>query len=226
VGRALGKEGIRQAMRNLREMEERNKMDKRIEDLRAAELSDRDRNFADSLLDQYERTGGLSDKQWYWVVKLAGKSNGGTEQLGDCKVIFDLLTRARAHLKWPKIVFHRDGRTVQMKMAGERSRYAGKVLLTDGRPFGSNEWYGYIEPNGVWVQPSRGVPGDVQVLVKELAADPVKAAADYGHLTGQCCFCNLPLTDARSTTVGYGPVCAGHFGLPWGKQEVTDEDHG
>ena len=33
-----------------------------------------------------------------------------------------------------------------------------------------------------------------------------------------CCFCNRALEDERSTAVGYGPICAGHFGLAWGNR--------
>jgi hypothetical protein len=49
-----------------------------------------------------------------------------------------------------------------------------------------------------------------------MAADPAKAASEYGRLTVHCCFCSLPFTDARSTAVGYGRICAGNYGLPWG----------
>lgn len=41
-------------------------------------------------------------------------------------------------------------------------------------------------------------------------------AAAFGHTTGNCVFCMQPLTDGRSTTVGYGPVCATKNNLPWG----------
>jgi len=27
------------------------------------------------------------------------------------------------------------------------------------------------------------------------------------------------LDDERSVSVGYGPVCAGHYGLPWGEKQ-------
>src|SRR6185436_1560785 len=42
------------------------------------------------------------------------------------------------------------------------------------------------------------------------------AAVAHGHTTGNCSFCARDLTDPRSTSVGYGPICAQHFGLPWG----------
>jgi hypothetical protein len=45
-------------------------------------------------------------------------------------------------------------------------------------------------------------------------------AAEHGHKTGNCCFCSRPLNDARSTEVGYGPVCADKWELPWGTKNA------
>lgn len=44
-----------------------------------------------------------------------------------------------------------------------------------------------------------------------------KQAAVFGHNTGHCVFCSRELTDDRSLTVGYGPICAERNGLPWGE---------
>jgi hypothetical protein len=41
-------------------------------------------------------------------------------------------------------------------------------------------------------------------------------AAAFGHQYGNCVFCSKDLTDDRSVTVGYGPVCAKNNHLPWG----------
>jgi len=32
------------------------------------------------------------------------------------------------------------------------------------------------------------------------------------------------LTDPRSVSMGYGPVCAENYGLPWGETQVTPPD--
>ena len=53
--------------------------------------------------------------------------------------------------------------------------------------------------------------------MKAFAADPVKVAADFGKLNYNCCFCSKGLDDQQSLDVGYGPVCAKHYNLPWGK---------
>lgn len=46
-----------------------------------------------------------------------------------------------------------------------------------------------------------------------LTAEDAKAFGDQHHA---CVFCLQALTDQRSIDAGYGPVCAGHRGLPWG----------
>jgi hypothetical protein len=56
-------------------------------------------------------------------------------------------------------------------------------------------------------------------------------AAAFGHETHRCVFCVRTLTDDRSTEVGYGPVCAARYGLPWGASSTTtaaevDENQG
>lgn len=50
-------------------------------------------------------------------------------------------------------------------------------------------------------------------------ADPLAATISAGRATGTCCFCARELTDTRSVSVGYGPICADHYGLPWGDTE-------
>jgi hypothetical protein len=56
----------------------------------------------------------------------------------------------------------------------------------------------------------------VSALLDELEADPKGFTAAHGKEHGQCCFCGWSLTDERSVCKGYGPICAGHYGLPWG----------
>jgi hypothetical protein len=53
---------------------------------------------------------------------------------------------------------------------------------------------------------------------------PQEAAKNYGRLTGRCCFCQLPLTRSESIAAGYGPVCAGNYGLQWGVEKLEFKD--
>lgn len=58
-------------------------------------------------------------------------------------------------------------------------------------------------------------PGKIRELTADMVVSPEQAAR-FGKLYGICCFCSRTLTDERSIGVGYGPVCAEHYGLPWG----------
>jgi hypothetical protein len=73
-----------------------------------------------------------------------------------------------------------------------------------------------IKPDGSFFFP-RGfhTPGTINAL-RHIGDNPLQAAVAHGHATGNCSFCARDLTDPRSTSVGYGPICASHFGLPWG----------
>lgn len=116
-----------------------------------------------------------------------------------------------------------DGSPVVLALAGKNSKYAGQIMVTDGGKYGESKWYGVISTAGSW-KPGRSEAGAaVLELLKEFAADPVTVAVRYGRLTGHCCFCGKHLTDERSTEVGYGPVCAGHWNLPWGGDQVEKD---
>ena len=135
----------------------------------------------------------------------------------DVSGVFHLFEQAISHkLKYPKIRLQTEsGQIVILKRAGDKSKYTGQIQITDEKPFGSNLYFGRISLDGELFPTSSATP-EVISLLQSLSVDPVFVASNYGRLTGRCCFCDLPLTDKRSTAEGYGPVCADHFGLPWG----------
>lgn len=182
--------------------------------------------FAKSLVNCFDQRGSLSPKQAPWVDKLierAAKPAPAVEQL-DAKVagVFRLFEKASdAGLKHPKIRLEtEEGQYLVFARCGARSRYEGQVQITDGGPFGANKYFGRINEAGQ-LQAGRDMNGDVQATVKALATDPARTAAVYGKRTGECCFCGLGLTDGRSVLVGYGPVCADRYGMPWGERGDT-----
>ena len=77
----------------------------------------------------------------------------------------------------------------------------------------AGEFIGCVRPDG---QTTGKLASDMplQTYLLRVAEDPAKAAKSYAALMGLCSFCSLPLTDAGSVEVGYGPVCAKHWGLP------------
>lgn len=137
----------------------------------------------------------------------------------DGAAILELLRGAKlAGLRWPKLTLALDGKRVQLSLAGDASKHPGTVNVTDGARYPANVWYGRILTDGTF-QPGRDCSDAVVGILRRLASDPAGTAADHGHSSGACCFCGRDLNDERSTAVGYGPVCAAKWSLPWGEAD-------
>ena len=142
-----------------------------------------------------------------------------TIEVGNFENVIQLFKTAGANLKFPKIRLALEtGEPIVLSVAGAKAAQPGTVNVKDGGPYGNNIWYGRVSPNGTW-QNNKGIGqttmSSLTALLTALATNPAATAAKYGKLTGQCCFCSRPLNDARSTAVGYGPVCAKNYSLPW-----------
>lgn len=139
--------------------------------------------------------------------------------------VVDLLNRAKATgLKYPKLWLQfPNGKPLRVSIAGDGSRTPGYLMLTDDGKYPDNQFYGRISPTGALEIGRHGhaVREELVALLTQLAKEPAKVAADYGHLTGHCCFCGLKLKDERSSRVGYGPNCAKKYSLPWGVSALT-----
>jgi hypothetical protein len=153
--------------------------------------------------------------------------------VGEMNGLLQLFDRAAEHLRNPAIVLGIPaiGTTLRITRAGQQAAQPGTLnvldnVLTNPRN-GRRRWYGRVTRAGVFEMAAGANPAMTPRL-QELARDPVRVASEHGRLTGNCCFCNRSLEDERSTSVGYGPVCAGHYGLPWGDRPVefaaTPED--
>lgn len=182
-------------------------------------MSPKNVSFAASLLASAKK-GFLSDKQLFWVKKLVEPPPPPTTiVVGDLSGVLTMFATARKHLKHPKVKLAlEDGSPVVLSVAGPGAKVPGSVNVTDGGAYGSNKWYGRIATTGAWeVSKAAGSAStSIAALLTRFASEPEAVAAAYGKLVGSCCFCSRTLTDKRSTEVGYGPICAGHFGLAWG----------
>lgn len=177
--------------------------------------------FAQSLIDQSKRKA-LSDKQMFWVNKLAANkpSTAAVANVGDLTGINQLFDKAKQHLKFPAIVMSVPAAnlTVRINVAGQGARFPGSLNVTSGEkpPMGERrDWYGRVHKDGTYESRGNADEAITERLIA-FAADPAAVAAEHGRLTGRCCFCNRHLQDERSTAVGYGATCADHYGLPWG----------
>jgi hypothetical protein len=140
-------------------------------------------------------------------------------KVGTLDAITELFTVAKQKLKYPALTLAlADGQEVRFSIAGGRSSCPGSVVVKAPGAFGSAAYWGRIMPDGNF-QPSRQTaPTGLQELMEKFAANPVATVAEYGKLTGRCCFCSLPLEHDDSTDVGYGPICARNWKLPYGKK--------
>jgi hypothetical protein len=191
------------------------------------------RGFADSLINGkygFRKRGFLSEKQMPYIGKLLraavlGPQEQPKENAGAMTGLVEFFNKAKEHLKYPKISVEVDGYPFRLSLAGPQAKRPGWITLTDGGPYGANQWYGRVSPEGVWEQPYN-MNDDVRIVLlrvlHQFSKDAAAAATKYGHLSGNCCFCNTPIgegDDQRSVEAGYGPQCAKNYNLPWGKKK-------
>lgn len=172
---------------------------------------------------------GLSAKQWAWVHKLATDASRPqppsvpvTLNLRRIVEMMDLAAAAQKRLPTIRLETTH-GQPVVLKRAGERSRDPGSINVTDGRPFGDNKWYGRIDRDGDF-HASRQCRVEHAELLTQLAQNPESVATQHGIATGTCCFCSRLLSTRESRVVGYGPICAARYGLPWGSIHGYDSE--
>lgn len=163
---------------------------------------------------------GLSPDQLAWAHKLAMEKitpPAATEvKIGDLAGVLALFAKAGSHLKFPKVRLAVGDKSIRLSRCTHRSKHPGSiaVCLDDH----DRTWLGRIHTDGSWVPSRTGqdFPGLVELL-RRFAEEPAKVAAEYGRMLGACCFCCTPLSDERSTAVGYGETCAKHYGLHFPK---------
>jgi hypothetical protein len=190
-----------------------------------SQLRERDREFAENLMRQSETFRGLTEKQRHWVLVLTERANTPEQKpatIADFSGVVALLDGAAQKLKHPKLLVRVVDRDLRLTIAGQRSAAPGSINISSTeKAFADRTWFGRVSRDGVF-EPSRSLTQAtataIAAALTALAADPAKVASVYGHQTGNCCFCGLELTDSRSIHVGYGPVCAEKWGLPWGEK--------
>jgi len=175
-----------------------------IVDKKRDELKNQGHNSVDvdSFLDSY-LTGPASFEKDDKRFKLTG--------------IFDFLDDASEKLSTPKLIFDtQDIGRIKIARAGARSKHHGKIFITNGEEWGSEErvFYGSIDMTGLYT-PSNYAVDEVVRFLKSLDKDTAETVKKYGKTSGNCCFCQKSLTQDKSKSVGYGPKCASNYGLDY-----------
>lgn len=177
------------------------------------------RSLLSAFADAVTKGWSFSPARAFWLHRLAMEAvSPAPAQQGvplDTDRLAVMFGKAAAHLKNPAVVLRDGGVDVKFYVAGDRSKHPGSVMVVEQVEWPARGRYFGRLAGGAWFPASAGA--QVEGLVRRFAANPEAVASEHGHLTGKCCFCRRALTDARSTEVGYGPVCAEKFGLRWGK---------
>ena len=124
---------------------------------------------------------------------------------------------AREHgLQRPRIRLNLNGTRLSLAPGRPGSAFERDIWVNGP----NRERFGRINAQGQYLRGCDATPA-VQEMVGSFGSNPVAIARAHGLATGSCCFCGLTLTDARSVAVGYGPICAQHYGLPWGDERAS-----
>ena len=128
--------------------------------------------------------------------------------------LFDMFGKARQVLKYPKIKFTiNDGKDKVQLYLATKGYIAVKVNGT---------YCGKIMPDDRLLR----IYPPFQDTISEINAfciEPLAQSKIYGQRYSNCCFCGLELTNRASLQMGYGPICADKYGLPWYATEQKDE---
>jgi hypothetical protein len=167
----------------------------------------------------------LSPKQVAWVHKLLiDARTPAAAPVAGFKRIVELFDQARGAIAFPAIAFPEYlgymTPTLILRPAGSTSAQPGAVNLFVQRDHMAKEFVGRINRDGFLS--GRRVDAQTTDFLTRLANDPAATAATFGIRTGRCVFCRQCLSDARSLAVGYGPICARNYALPWGDTTAWD----
>lgn len=120
---------------------------------------------------------------------------------------------------WPKINLGTD-----YKLTLQTNR-KNQINITNGERYGSPEniWYGRIEPTGKIIfrdslTEQHRTP--IKDLLRAFNDDPARYAKILADETCHCAFCNRALTNEISKQMGYGPICADTYGLPYSDNSI------
>jgi uncharacterized protein (TIGR02996 family) len=167
---------------------------------------------------------------WFWLHKAVNEAKpthqGGKDVTTALDFIADSFVVAVGYgLLRPMIRVHYKDQRFKFYLSAK-----GTVCLKSGRllpgtqdPEGDEEYIGCLlrgrfspARNDVTRRERPLTATEAEFLAK-LGEDPVAFLAQCSKDMCRCCYCYAPLEDERSKAVGYGSICAGRYGLPWGE---------
>lgn len=209
-----------------------------MKELEAGEsrIPEKDKAFYLSIKRQFKERG-ITEKQFYWMKKFhkdfiqAGDSEklpeadaGKAAKLYNFQNIWNIIQNAlNSGIKFPSILVSCD-----IENCGHREFkiYWSERFRNVGISAGKRTFCTVSESGSVKLLISPGVQEKEKLdtflsCIQFFNDDPAEAAKLYGKMTSRCCFCGHELSTGESVAVGYGPICAEHFGLPWGEEKAS-----
>jgi len=100
-----------------------------------------------------------------------------------------------------------------LSLAGSSSRFPGNVFVK----FENTTYIGRLDgtrfvPGRGWASLSSEQQKATLENLRSIAHDPIAAAANHGHSTGNCACCGRFLSDPPSVARGIGSICVTRFG--------------
>lgn len=190
------------------------------------DMSEKDHDFAMDLYGTYTSNHTLSRNQWKWVGKLLERYTKQEPVYGSFDPILVMFRLAGSNgLKKPKIrLIGKKGRFVQLNFKpGEKGEKQIGVYVDGWQGHGYRKFAGWISKDMIIPYDTERMTEEVCDVIQELAMDPMGCAKAMAAKLGACMYCGSRLSDDESKNKGYGPVCAEHFGLPWGQNEYSTD---
>lgn len=164
---------------------------------------------------------GWSPKQHAVILKLMAQAAETAPKplpvaRGRMDTLVAIFAKAAGKLKHPAVTLPVPGEPALRLTYSAGGKVPGSISVADAAPFGQGRWFGRIMPDGTLAPTKTPLTPAHMDLLDAFADDPAGVAAAHGKASGACCFCSRALEDQRSLEVGYGPVCATNYGLPWG----------
>lgn len=177
----------------------------------SGKIKARDTRFVGSLLDFYKAKSRWSENQLIYVKKFVTALD--TPEIAAKKRevpprLQEMLQLARTHLKFPKM-------TIPLK-EGKLTCYLNTFTEENKVLFRTDDRQYVAVIVGNQLEFTSRATDEHKAIILELISNPDTFLALKGKEFGNCCFCGLKLSDDRSISAGYGPICAEHYGLAWG----------
>lgn len=172
-------------------------------------------DFARDILGNIHRGLYVSDKALAAVASMivkieatraakvaAAAANTKQVDLNRIREMFDVAVSNGAK----KPVYRAEGLKISLAPATGRNAGALYVVVIE-----DDAYQGKIE--GTAYKAVREAAAGTYDALLRIAADPMKAAVDFGRATGNCSCCGKELTNALSIELGIGPICRTKWGL-------------